>query len=376
MMKKEILIALMVISIFLVSACEVYDTLYVKQPKAEGEVIEVPEEAITIDVDEDLEELEEPMEEEAIGEVAEEINIEDLLEEEVAEEEEVSSIDAVQIDIEDIFEEEEEIPEDATVTIVEETELVSLVPKAEDPDQDALTFTFTSPLNENGEWQTTYGDAGQYTITVTASDGSLTASKEVLIIVNRKEEAPVLESFKPDATAIEIDETDTITFDVVASDLNDDDLTYSWKLDGIEIGNTNSIEYQTTYEDSGSHTIKAIISDGMFETEKIWSVTVNNVNRKPLLEIIDDIEAKETDTIVIELQANDFDGDELSYAIDDERFVQDGNSFTWETTYDDAGEYVFTATVSDGVDITSQEFTVSIENVNRAPVILDIVQKQ
>ena len=72
---------------------------------------------------------------------------------------------------------------------------------------------------------------------------------------------------------------------------------------------------------------------------------------------------------------SDFDGDELSYAIDDERFVHDGNSFTWETTYDDAGEYVFTATVSDGVDITSQEFTVSIENINRAPIILDIVQR-
>lgn len=369
MMKKEIFIALMVISIFLVSACEVYDTLYVQQPEAEGEVVEVPEEAVTIDIDTDMEEL--------TGDFVEEIDIEDLLGEEAAEEEEVSSVDAVEIDIEDIFEEveEEEISEDATVIIVDETELVSLAPKAEDPDADTLTFTFTSPLNDNGEWQTTYGDAGQYTITVTASDGSLTASKEVLIIVNRKEEAPVLNSFKPDATAIEIDETDTIAFDVVASDLNDDELTYTWKLDGIKIGGKDSIEYQTTYEDFGSHTVKVIISDGMFETEKIWSVTVNNVNRKPLLETIYDIEAEETDTIVIELQASDFDGDELSYAIDDERFVQDENSFTWKITYDDAGEYVFTATVSDGVDITSQEFAVSIENVNRAPVILDIVQR-
>lgn len=376
-MKKEIFIALMVISIFLVSACEVYDTLYVQQPEAEGEVVEVPEEAVTIDIVDIDEELEESIEE-VTGDFVEEIDIEDLLGEEAAEEEEVSSVDAVEIDIEDIFEEveeEEEIPEDATVIIVDETELVSLAPKAEDPDADTLTFTFTSPLNDNGEWQTTYGDAGQYTITVTASDGSLTASKEVLIIVNRKEEAPVLNSFKPDATAIEIDETDTITFDVVASDLNDDELTYTWKLDGIKIGGIDSIEYQTTYEDFGSHTVKIIISDGMFETEKIWSLTVNNVNRKPLLETIYDIEAEETDTIVIELQASDFDGDRLSYAIDDERFVQDENSFTWETTYDDAGEYVFTATVSDGVDITSQEFAVSIENVNRAPVILDIVQR-
>ena len=354
-MKKEILFALMIISVILISACDVYNTLYAQQPRIEGEAVEVPEEDITIETEDWME---------GMAEDTEEIDSEDLL-----------NKGEVEIDIEDIFEE-EDIPEDATVTIVEETELVSLVPKAEDPDKDTLTFTFTSPLNENGEWQTTYGDAGQYTITVTASDGSLTASKEVLIIVNRKEEAPVLNSLKPDTTTIEIDETDTIDFKAIASDLNDDQLTYTWKLDGIGTGDKDSMQYQTTYEDSGSHTMKAIISDGMFETEKIWSVTVNNVNRKPLLSRIDNIGAKETDAIVVELQASDADGDALSYQIDDERFVQDGSLFTWETTYDAAGEYAITATVSDGVDTTSQEFTVSIKNVNRAPVILDIVQKQ
>ena len=234
----------------------------------------------------------------------------------------------------------------------------------------------SSPLNDNGEWQTTYGDAGEYTVTVTASDGSLTSSKEVLIIVNRKEESPTLDSFKPKETVIEIAETDTLAFDTIASDLNNDGLTYVWKLDGVTIGNENSIEYKTTYEDSGSHTVKIIVSDGMFETEKIWSVTVNNVNRKPLLTEVGGIEVKETDTIVIELEAADYDGDELSFGIDDERFVQDGNLFTWETTYDDAGEYEVIATVSDGADTASEEFTVIIENVNRAPVILNIVQKQ
>ena len=89
-------------------------------------------------------------------------------------------------------------------------ELVSLVPKAEDPDQDALTFTFTSPLDANGEWQTNYGDAGEYTVTVTVSDGLLTTSKEVLIIVKKKEEAPVLQSYDPEDTALEIDEAEEI----------------------------------------------------------------------------------------------------------------------------------------------------------------------
>jgi len=301
------------------------------------------------------------------------IEMEEAMEEK--EIEEVEIIEVVEIDIEDILVEEEEIPEDATVLIIEETETVSLVTRAEDPDKDVLIFTFTSPLDEDGEWKTTYGDAGEYTVTVTASDGELTASKEVLIIVNRKEEAPVLDGFNPEETIIEVDETDTVSFSVDASDLNDDELSYSWKLDGVEIGDDDNVEYQTTYEDSGSHTVKVSVSDGLFDSEKIWSVTVNNVNRKPLLSEVEDIEADETDTVVIELEAVDEDGDDLGFGINDERFVQDGNLFIWETTYDDAGEHLVTVTVSDGMDVTSQEVTITIENVNRAPVILDIVQK-
>jgi len=343
--KKEIFIALMVISIFFISACDVYNTLYVKQ--AEGESVEVPEGEIMI-------------------EGAEE-SVEDV----------TGIIKEIEIGIEEEFEEEieKEIPEDATIIIVEETETVSLVTQAEDPDADVLIFTFTSPLDDDGEWKTTYGDAGEYTVTVTASDGELTASKEVLIIVNRKEEAPTLDGFSPKDTAIEIDETGTITFDVLASDLNNDLLSYSWKLDGTDTVDRSSYEYQSTYEDSGSHTVKVIVSDGMFDTEKIWSVTINNLNRGPVLEDLDDVEVKETDTVVISLEAYDDDGDELSYEIDDGRFVQDKNTFTWDTTYDDAGEHLVTVTVSDGVDTTSQEVAVIVENVNRAPVILDIVQK-
>ena len=165
-------------------------------------------------------------------------------------------------------------------------------------------------------------------------------------------------------------------YDVTASDLNNDELTYAWKLDGVEIGNKNYFEYQTTYEDAGSHTIKVSVSDGTFETENIWSVTVNNVNRKPLLSEVDDIGVREGDTVVIELEASDPDGDKLSYEIDNEKFVQDGNKFTWKTTYDDQGEYIVTVSVSDGVDTASQKITVTVENVNRAPVIVDIIQKQ
>ncbi len=262
------------------------------------------------------------------------------------------------------------------IIVVQETELVSLSPKAEDADKDTnLVFTFTSPLNEKGEWQTSYGDSGEYTITVTVSDGISATAREVLIIVNKKEEAPTIDSAKPIESGLAIDETEAIEFSIVASDLNKDTLTYAWKLDGVDVGNEDKYGYQSTYEDAGTHTVKVEVSDGLSSTSKIWSVDVKNVNRKPVLEKLEDIKAKETDKVTITALATDDDKDTITYTISDERFEQEDNVFTWQTDYDSAGTYEVTISANDGQDTTEQSFTVTVENVNRPPVITDIVQK-
>ncbi len=270
----------------------------------------------------------------------------------------------------------EKAKEKPIVVVVQETDLVSLVPKAEDPDKNTnLAFTFTSPLSEKGEWQTNYGDSGQYTVTVTASDSESTTSREVLIIVNKKEEPPKIDAAKPIESGLAIDEMQSIDFNVDASDLNKDPLTYNWKLDGKETGTESKYTYQTTYDNAGTHTVKADVSDGLSSVSKIWSVDVKNVNRKPVLQKISDIKAKETDKIVITALATDDDQDPINYSISDSRFKQEGNVFTWQTDYDSAGTYQVTATAADWKDKSEQTFSVSVENVNRPPVITDIVQK-
>jgi len=267
--------------------------------------------------------------------------------------------------------------EKPVVVVVQETDVVSLAPEAEDPDKDtSLVFTFTSPLNENGEWQTAYGDSGEYTVTVTASDGESTTSRDVLIIVNKKEETPAIDSAKPIESGLAIDETQAIDFSVAASDLNKDILSYAWKVDGNDVGNEDKYTYQSSYEDAGTHTIKIEVSDGLSSASKIWSVDVRNVNRKPALEQITDIKARETDKIVITALATDDDKDTITYLISDKRFAQEDNVFTWQTDYDSSGSYEVTISASDGQDATEQSFKVTVENVNRPPVITDIVQKK
>ena len=143
--------------------------------------------------------------------------------------------------------------------VYNETDLVKLKPEASDPDMEKLEYSFTLPLNENGEWQTTYGDAGEYAVKVTVSDGNLESSQDINLIVNRKEEPPVIESFVPEENEFQADEGQDIEFEISAKDLNNDALSYSWNIDGEEAGEGPAMEFSTDYNSAGLHEVEAII---------------------------------------------------------------------------------------------------------------------
>ena len=359
---------------FLLSGCSAYNNLY-GAPAQNNSPVYVPESLIVVQEDPEVSQ-EEPQSEEARL-LAEELQRK--IDERAAQEQPVEKKT-----IEEQTQPEETIDEQPEVSqidpsqaiIVEETEKVSLQTQASDPDGDALTFAFTSPLDENGQWQTTYGDEGEYTATVTASDGDLTSTQDLLIIVNKKEESPVLESFSPQSSSVSLEETQSQAFEVKVSDLNKDPLAYEWKLDGDVVSSETSYTYQTTYDDSGSHTVKLDVSDGISSVSQIWAVEVANVNRLPILLEISPVSAKETDTITLIAEATDDDNSPLSYSISDARFAQEDNVFTWATDYDGAGSYTVTVSVSDGEDSDSQDVQITVANVNRKPVIVDITQKK
>ena len=107
---------------------------------------------------------------------------------------------------------------------IEETEKLSLGLETDDPDSDKLTYTFTQPLDTNGDWQSTYGDAGEYKASVTLSDGETEVSEDILIIVTKKEEEPTIETFFPKEEYIMIDENQKIKFGASGLDPNMDKL--------------------------------------------------------------------------------------------------------------------------------------------------------
>ena len=364
MMKKLVIFGL--IAIFLLSGCEQLKELYGIQPSGEEEYVPLEE----IKIEEDIEGVTELP---PLPPAGEEITEDDELLEEIIETEEELPEEIIEI-IEELEEPEEEPKGEAKVLIVKETDLVSLKPQASDPDEDKLVFSYTTPIDTEGKWETTYGDAGEYTITLTASDGELSAAKDILIIVNKKEEVPVINEALPEGNTLTSKENSELEFSVVASDLNKDPLVYSWELDGEETSTEKSYVYDLGYDDAGKHTMRIIVSDGVADTSQEWSITVENVNRKPVMDKLSDIQAKETEVIVLEPIAADLDKeDTLTFSIDDANFRQIDGRFEWQTTYDNSGEYTVTITASDGEDEVSQEVEITIGNVNRPPVIEDII---
>ena len=101
----------------------------------------------------------------------------------------------------------------------------------------------------------------------------------------------------------------------------------------------------------------------------------NCVNDAPIIFSISLENTREDATLRITVDAYDPEGDLLVYFINDSRFSKSGtysNTFTWGTTYEDAGEYFFTANVSDSEFTTIEDFAIIILNKNRIPTSLTI----
>ena len=167
--------------------------------------------------------------------------------------------------------EEKDLP---TLTVTE-GDLVKLNLKATDPDGDELTYEFTAPLNSEGKWQTRAGDAGVFYPEITVSDGKATVVKKIKLIVEPKNNKPVLQ-FMPN---IEVNEGETVTLNPKASDADGQKLTYSYS--GWMTSNTK----QAGYSDAGVHKVTVSVSDGISIVSQEVTVTVKDVNRAPEVEI-------------------------------------------------------------------------------------------
>ena len=274
-MNKKSLFVLVTILVLMLSACTTYEYKpYEETPT--GEVVsepEVSEEVSEEPLEEELEEEELPEEELEEEELEEEPLEEELEEEELLEEE----LEEVVEEVEEISEEVEELPEEELLegeadVVAFEGDLIDLKPYVMDPDGDPVTLGYTSPFDENGMWQTADGDAGFYSVIVTATDGKDSfVTKQMTVNVLVHNTPPVFGILD----SLEFNEGDFIELDPKITDDDGDDVVVTYS------GWMSSRTYQTSFDDAGEYMITIKADDGVVRVSKDVSIMVYYVNIEP-----------------------------------------------------------------------------------------------
>ncbi|MBI2666998.1 hypothetical protein HYX13_05285 [Candidatus Woesearchaeota archaeon] len=296
-------------------------------------------------------EVEEALAEQPL-EVIEEVVLPELTEQ--PEEVEVAEEDNVAEEVEEAAGEEE------SVITIKENELVKLRATVTDPDNDQVTYSFSKPLDGNGQWKTSYGDAGEYSISLTATDGKLTSEKKVKLVVERVNVAPVISALKN----LVVKEGEQVKFTPEVKDPNNDKVTVAVS-EPLENGVFNADHFS-----AGTYVVTITATDGELTTEETFTLTVQDVNQLPQLAgLAETITVKEGKVVTLKPEVTDADEDEVTLTITDPV----GNGGVWETKYTDHGEYFITVSANDGKDIVSKRIKVIVEDVNMPPQIVDVV---
>ena len=348
---KKIIIVLSLLVIFLMG-CE-----YFVLPSTEDTICEPPNQLIQdvngnlvcVKVEEDAVNLEEKVDEIIETEVEKE---EEKKEEPKVEVTEVTAAAVVETTV-------DQTP--ATVTelprkVVTEGDFVSFPNlKAVDPDGDAIQYTYSAPLNEQGEWLTKVGDAAEYKVSIVASDGENDVSQDIILVVLPRNKAPTIKIEQ----SLTVKEGETVVLKPEISDPEGD------RVEVVYEGWMTASEKKTNFADAGTHTVRITASDGVAKASKVVSVVVENVNRGPVIGVLGDITATAGDLVDLGLKVSDPDGDSLTVTYGDPI----GNDGTWQTTDKDAAEYMVKVGVSDGTETVEKSVKIVVHPKNKAPVL-------
>ncbi len=245
-----------------------------------------------------------------------------------------------------------------------EGELINLKKTVADPDDDPLKYTFQPPFNNMGEWIPSYNDAGEYTIQFSVSDGKASTLTQVKVTVENQNQPPSITSTFSDKTSLEFEEGEDISFEAQAKDGDNEDITYSWKFDGVTISEKAKDEYELDYDSSGTHSLELTVSDGKNKVRKSWELIIENTNREPNF-TIETITINENELAKLTLPETDQDGDKLTYTFD-KFFNSQGE---WTPSYNDAGNHEIKVTVSDGEFEIEKTIKVTVKNIDREPTL-------
>jgi hypothetical protein len=225
---------------------------------------------------------------------------------------------------------------------------------------------------------------GSFTFTVRASDGALISDRTLTVTVNEVNVAPVLAAI----TDKTVNEMTALTFTAAATDADLPANTLTYSLLNAPTGaaiNTSSGAFSWTPTEAqgpGSFTFTVRASDGALISDRTLTVTVNEVNVAPVLAAITDKTVNELTALTFTASATDADlpANTLTYSLINAPTGASINAnsgvFSWTPTEAQGpGSFTFTVRASDGALISDRTLTVTVNEVNVAPVLAAILDK-
>ena len=171
--------------------------------------------------------------------------------------------------------------------------------------------------------------------------------------------------------SISVEEGNTLTFTVSASDADGDMLSYAAEsLPWEAVFDTSSGVFSWTpaIGQTGTYSSKFLVSDGYLNDTTSVNITVFPQDLAPVISLFEPATGlvfEEGQIIGIRVLADDPEGKPLTYSLEiNGEHVSNSSGYMWTTDYSSAGTHSIKVTVCDGVKQVTQTHTISITDVH------------
>jgi hypothetical protein len=246
---------------------------------------------------------------------------------------------------------------------------------AVDPDGEMLTYSITSPpfsgslsgIPPNMTYTPNPNFVGSETVTWHASDASSSTVPLTLTIeVLSAKDAPVAREI-----SLSTLEDTQVQVRLSGTDVDGDSLTATITRSpahGTLTGTTPNFTYTPTRDFFGNDTIEYVVTDGMLTSAPVEvAIEVLPVNDPPVFvepTPVETVIATDSELLTIEVNAQDPDGDTLTYSADmlptTATFDTESATFEWIPAAEDLDVYTVTFSVTDGFQSVSQDVEINV----------------
>jgi hypothetical protein len=208
---------------------------------------------------------------------------------------------------------------------------------------------------------------GNFTLGFTATDPEGKFSVyNCPVTITEVNYAPIIKSVKPAGSkSVTMNENETMTFSVVAYDVNGNPVEYTWNLDGREqSADGPEFTFSPDFSAAGNHKLTVVVSHADLTAEQSWTIKVMDVNRAPVLTVTSPANGavfKSGAKIQFVATATDPDNNKLTYTWTcDGQIIGQMADITVTTIK--PGTHIIKCEVNDGQTAVTSDFTIKVNS--------------